>query len=77
MILGEKKVLLNKMDFIKETEMVDLFKLELKDLLKKHECDPDKLAFIRGSAISYIQDIDPWLGEKSIEALLQAMATKI
>lgn len=70
-------IYLNKMDLIKETEMVDLVELELKDLLRKYEYDPDKSAFIRGSATSYINDTNPELGEKSIEALLKAMDEKI
>lgn len=52
-------IFLNKMDLIKETEVVDLIELELRDLLKKHDYDPDKSAFIRGSAISSIQDTNP------------------
>lgn len=70
-------IYMNKMDMIKETEMVDLIEMELKELLKKYDYDPDKSAFIRGSAISALQDINPELGEKSIEALLHAMDTKI
>jgi elongation factor Tu len=66
-------VFLNKMDMIKDTEMVDLIEDELKELLKKHEYDPSKTAFIRGSAISSIQDINPELGEQKIKALLDAM----
>lgn len=42
-------------------------------MLKKHEYDPEKTAFIRGSAISSIQDINPELGEQKIKALLDAM----
>jgi elongation factor Tu len=57
--------------------MIELIEMELKELLKKHDYDPDKSAFIRGSAISYIQDINPEIGEKSIEALLKAMDEKI
>lgn len=48
---------------IKDTEMVDLIEEELKELLKKHEYDPSKTTFIRGSAISSIQDINPEIGE--------------
>lgn len=70
-------IFMNKMDLIKQTDVVDLIELELKDLLKKHDYDPEKSAFIRGSAISYIQDTNPEIGEKSIEALLHAMDTKI
>lgn len=47
---------------IKETEMIELIEEELKELLKKHDYDPTKSAFIRGSAISYIQDTKPELG---------------
>ncbi len=70
-------VFLNKMDMIKDTEMVDLIEEELKELLKKHEYDPSKTAFIRGSAISAIQDINPELGELRIKELLDAMDTMI
>lgn len=42
-------------------------------MLKKHEYDPEKTAFIRGSAISSIQDINPELGENKIKELLDAM----
>lgn len=60
-------VFLNKMDMIKDTEMVDLIEEELKELLKKHEYDPSKTTFIRGSAISSIQDINPEIGESKIK----------
>lgn len=53
--------------------MVDLIQQELKELLKKHEYDPTKTRFIRGSAISAIQDINPELGESKIKELLDAM----
>jgi len=39
----------------------------LKELLKKHEYDPSKTVFIRGSAISSIQDINPEIGESKIK----------
>lgn len=60
-------VFLNKMDLIKETEMVDVIEMELKELLKKHEYDPEKARFIRGSAISAIQDTNPEIGVQKIE----------
>lgn len=59
-------VFLNKMDLIKETEMVDVIEMELKQLLKKHEYDPEKTRFVRGSAISAIQDTNPEMGVKKI-----------
>jgi elongation factor Tu len=75
--VGNILIFLNKMDMIKETEMVDLIELELKELLKKHDYDPEKSAFIRGSAISAIQGTNPEIGEQAIERLLQAMDEKI
>ncbi len=41
--------------------------------MRKHEYDPSKTAFIRGSAISSIQDINPEIGETKIRELLDAM----
>jgi translation elongation factor EF-Tu-like GTPase len=38
----------------------------LKELLKKHEYDPEKTRFVRGSAISAIQDTNPDIGNKKI-----------
>jgi elongation factor Tu len=70
-------IFLNKMDLVKEFDMIELIEEELKDLLRKHDYDPEKSAFIRGSAISYIQDMNPEIGEKSIEALLKAMDEKV
>lgn len=41
--IGVKKIIvfLNKMDLIKEDEMVDVIEMELKELLKKHDYDPE------------------------------------
>lgn len=60
--VGNILIFLNKMDLIKETDMVDLIELELKELLKKYDYDPEKSAFIRGSAISSIQETNPEIG---------------
>ena len=57
--------------------MLDLVEMELKELLKKHDYDPEKSAFIRGSAINAIQNENPELGEQAIEKLLKAMDEKI
>lgn len=60
-------VFLNKCDLIKEDEMVDVVEMELKELLKKHEYDGDNTVFVRGSAISAIQDVKPEIGVQKIE----------
>lgn len=66
-------VFLNKCDLIKEDEMVDVVEMELKELLKKHEYDGDNTVFVRGSAISFIQDVKPEIGREKIEELINAM----
>ena len=45
--------------------------------MAKHEYDPSKAVFVRGSALSYLQDQAPEIGEKKIEELLNAMDEKI
>ena len=66
-------VFMNKIDLIKETEMVDVIELELKELLKKHDYDPENTRFIRGSALSAIQSQNPEIGVQKIEELLNTM----
>lgn len=66
-------VFMNKVDQIKETEMIDVIEMELKELLKKHEYDPEKSRFIRGSALAAIQDQTPEIGMQKIGELLDAM----
>lgn len=46
--------------------MVDVVEMELKELLKKHEYDGDNTVFVRGSAISAIQDVKPEIGVQKI-----------
>jgi elongation factor Tu len=51
--------------------------MELKELLKKHEYDPDTIKFVKGSALHAINDTEPELGEKSIIELLDVMDNHI
>ena len=45
--------------------------------MAKHDYDPSKAVFIRGSALAYLQDTNPDLGEKKVAELLKAMDEKI
>ena len=38
--VGNILVFMNKLDMLKEYDMVDLIEMELKELLKKHDYDP-------------------------------------
>ena len=60
--VGNIIIYMNKLDMLTDYDMVDLIEMELKELLKKHDYDPEKSAFIRGSALNYIQDTNPELG---------------
>lgn len=53
--------------------MLELIEDQLKDLLRKHDYDPAKSAFVKGSALCAIQDTNPELGEQSIAELLRVM----
>jgi elongation factor Tu len=70
-------VFLNKCDMIKDMEMLEVIEMELKELLKKHEYDPDKVKFVKGSALHAINDTEPELGEKKIMELLDVMDNHI
>ena len=46
--------------------MVDVVQEEMRDLLKKHDYNPDETAFIRGSALSALQGTNDDVGSKKI-----------
>lgn len=64
-------VFLNKVDMVKDPEILDLVEMEVRDLLKKYEFPGDTTPIIRGSALKATQG-DPE-AEKSIEELLKAV----
>ena len=67
--IGVSKIIvfLNKCDMVKEPEMIDVVEEEVKELLEKHEYDPKKTAFIRGSALSALQEKNEDIGTQKIE----------
>lgn len=64
-------VFLNKVDMVKDKEMLDLVEMEIRDLLKKYKYPGDTIPIIRGSALKAIEG-DPE-AVKSIEELLKAI----
>ena len=68
-------VFLNKMDMVgkDEYELVSLVEEEVKELLISHEFDVENISFIRGSALTYMQDGDKEIGENAIKQLVEAM----
>jgi len=68
-------VYLNKIDQVKDPELIDLVEMEIRDLLKKYKFDGDNVKIIRGSALKALEgDAE---AEKSIEDLVAALDSEI
>src|SRR3990167_7966807 len=68
-------VFLNKVDQVKDAELIDLVEMEVRDLLKKYEYPGDEVPIIRGSALKALEgDAE---GEKAIMELMNALDTYI
>lgn len=68
-------VFLNKVDQVKDPELLDLVEMEIRDLLNKYEFDGDNAKIVRGSALKALEgDAE---AEKSIDDLISALDTEI
>ena len=64
-------VFLNKIDMIKDPELVELVEMEIRELLTKYKYPGDKVTIIRGSALKSLEgDAE---AEKQIGALMDAV----
>ena len=70
-------VFLNKCDLVKDPELHELVEMEIKELLEKYQYNPEKVKFIRGSALAVLQDSDKELGHEAIKKLLKTMDEEI
>jgi len=66
-------VFLNKIDEVKDLEMLDLVEMEVRDILTKYGFNAEKTQFVKGSALHAMNGTNPEIGEKSIERLLAAV----
>ncbi len=64
-------VFLNKIDQVDDEELVGLVEEEVKELLKKYEYDPEKIPFVRGSALKALEAEGKGDDAKPIVELLQ------
>ncbi|OGK55060.1 translation elongation factor Tu [Candidatus Roizmanbacteria bacterium RIFCSPLOWO2_01_FULL_45_11] len=64
-------VFLNKMDMVKDPELVELVEMEIRELLTKYQYDGDNTPIIKGSALKALEG-DEEAG-KAIDALLEAV----
>jgi elongation factor Tu len=66
-------VFLNKCDMVDDKELLDLVEMEVRELLTKYKFPGDTIPIIKGSALAALEDKNPELGEKAIQALMDAV----
>ena len=66
-------VYLNKVDQVKDKELIDLVEEEIKELLTSYKFPGDKIPIIKGSALAAVEGKDETLGKNSILELLKAI----
>jgi elongation factor Tu len=70
-------VFINKIDLVKDPEMLELAEADIRENLTKFGFDGEKTPVIKGSALSVLNGTNPEIGEKAIEKLLEAVDTHI
>jgi elongation factor Tu len=66
-------VYMNKVDMVDDKELLDLVEMEIRELLTKYEFPGDTTPIVKGSALAALEDRDPEIGVKSLEALMEAV----
>ena len=66
-------VYLNKIDQVKDKELIDLVEEEIRDLLTSYKFPGDKIPIVKGSALAAVEGKDEATGKNSILELLKAI----
>merc|ERR1712093_17091 len=66
-------VYLNKVDQVKDKELIELVEEEIKDLLTSYKFPGDKTPIIKGSALAAVEGKDDEIGKNSIMELMKAV----
>jgi len=66
-------VFLNKVDMVEDAELLDLVEMEVRELLSKYDFPGDTIPIIKGSALKALEGDASDIGEKSIQALMDAV----
>ncbi len=66
-------VYLNKIDQVKDQELVGLVEEEIRELLTSYKFPVDKIPIIKGSALAAVEEKDEAIGKNSILELLKAI----
>ena len=70
-------VFLNKVDMVEDVELLELVEVEIRELLSKYDFPGDTIPIIKGSALKSLEGDTSELGEKSIQALMDAVDSYI
>ena len=66
-------VYLNKIDQVKDKELIELVEEEIRELLTSYKFPGDKIPIIKGSALAAVEERDEAIGKNSILELLKAI----
>jgi elongation factor Tu len=70
-------VYMNKVDMVDDPELLELVELEVRELLSSYDFPGDDIPVIQGSALCALEGREPEVGQKSIEALMDAVDSYI
>jgi elongation factor Tu len=70
-------VFLNKVDQVDDEELLELVEMEVRELLSSYDFPGDDIPVIKGSALKAIEGDESDIGEKSIQALMDAVDASI
>jgi elongation factor Tu len=70
-------VFLNKVDMVKDEELLELVEMEVRELLTKYGFDGDAAAIVRGSALKALTEEGTDIGEKAIRELMKQVDEQI
>ena len=70
-------VFLNKVDQVEDEELLELVEMEVRELLSSYDFPGDDIAIIKGSALKALEGEDSDIGEKAIQALMDAVDANI
>jgi len=66
-------VFMNKVDVVKDPELLELVEMEIRELLTSYQFPGETIPVIRGSALAAMEDRDPEIGAEKIMELMDAV----
>jgi elongation factor Tu len=66
-------VFLNKVDQVEDAELLELVEMEVRELLTSYQFPGDTIPIVKGSALKALEGEDSDIGEKSMQALMDAV----